>query len=148
MRVLIPGLLVVVLLEGPLTAEQTSTSASDILTDSGVQGGLVVHVGCGDGRLITELTDQGCFLVQGLDTDPVNVQRARALARSRGLSGRVSTRLFDGEHLPFIDNMVNLLIVESAYDIPREELLRVLTPRGVVVFQAAVSTPHRDLFFL
>ena len=30
-------------------------TASDIIREAGVQGGLVVHLGCGDGKLTTDL---------------------------------------------------------------------------------------------
>ena len=50
-----------------------------------VQGGLVVHVGCGDGKLTTALLVNDRYLVHGLDADPANVAKARAHIRSLGL---------------------------------------------------------------
>jgi len=119
-----------------LPSATAASRAEAILADTGVQGGLVVHVGCGDGRLITEMPAAGGFLIQGLDTDPANVEKARALIRSQGLCGRVSAAVFDGRNLPYIDNMVNLLVVEAADGVPGEETTRVLAPRGVAYVKA------------
>ena len=52
-------------------------AASNILETSGVNGGLVVVVGCEDTTLITELGQSEKFLVQALDTDPAKVEMAR-----------------------------------------------------------------------
>lgn len=44
-------------------AGQAADSAEAILAATGVQGGLIVHLGCGDGRLYPSLTDGSimCF---------------------------------------------------------------------------------------
>ncbi|MBM3749046.1 MAG: class I SAM-dependent methyltransferase, partial [Acidobacteria bacterium] len=69
------------------------TIARQALEASGVRGGLVVHLGCGDGRLTAALAGQGrpahnC-LVQGLDTDAASVEKAREHIRSLGIYGPV-----------------------------------------------------------
>ena len=106
--------------------------AEDILKDTGVTGGLVVHVGCGEAGLIAALGAREGFVVQGLETSAASIARARALLSEKGLSGRVSARAFDGKRLPYRDNTVNLLIVTDAGSaVPEAEVLRVLAPRGV-----------------
>ncbi len=104
-----------------------------ILSESGVQGGVVVHLGCGDGTGTAELRANEHFLVHGLDTDPKNVEKARERIRSLGLYGPVSVDLFDGARLPYADNLVNLIVAEGAVRVPPEEILRALAPRGVAV---------------
>ncbi len=109
-------------------------SVADILKASGIKGGLVVHVGCGNGALTTELRANDKFLVQGLDTDPANVAKAREDIRSKGLGGVVSAELFDGERLPYVDSLVNLIVVSSVgCRVSKEEMARALAPRGVAV---------------
>ncbi len=109
-------------------------SANELLQQAGVKGGLAVHVGCGDGQLAVELAKAGPWLVQGLDSNPENVQKARERALQQGVSGRVSFQLYDGRgRLPYVNRLVNLLIVEPQVDIPEKELLRVLCPRGVLL---------------
>jgi len=107
--------------------------AQEVLQTSGVKGGLVVHVGCGDGKLTTALRAGDCFLVHGLDTDPEQVEAAREHARSLGLYGPVSVQQWAGGRLPYVDNLVNLIVVRSETRVPREELLRVLVPDGVAI---------------
>ena len=48
-----------------------------------------------------------------------------------GLYGPVSIDQWDGRRLPYVDNLVNLLVVEQAGDMGQEEMLRVLAPDGV-----------------
>jgi len=43
--------------------------ARRILQTSGIEGGLVVHLGCGDGKLTAALGDGDAFLVHGIDAD-------------------------------------------------------------------------------
>jgi len=102
-----------------------------IIDETGVKGGLVVHVGCGDGNLTAALRAGNSYLVHGLDSDPGNIDRAREHIRKLGLSGKVSVELWTGKHLPYIDNLVNLLVLEDSGHIPMDEVMRVLCPDGV-----------------
>ncbi|MFP4058463.1 MAG: PQQ-binding-like beta-propeller repeat protein [Candidatus Brocadiia bacterium] len=104
-----------------------------LLHASGVRGGLVVHLGCGDGRLTAALGAEERYLVHGLDTDPGRVLAARRHIASRGLYGRVSADTFDGEHLPYVDELVDLVVAEDLGGVPMGEVMRALAPRGVAM---------------
>ena len=67
--------------------------AARILKATGVKGGLVVHVGCGAGRLTAALHANDRYLVHGLDADAKNVASAREHIRSRDLYGQVAVVL-------------------------------------------------------
>jgi len=114
-------------------ADQSAASklARQVLEATGVEGGLIVHVGCGDGRLTAALWADGRHLVQGLDTDAQNVERAREHVKSLGLYGPVSINTFDGEHLPHVDNLVNLVVAEDLGEVSMDEVMRTLAPLGV-----------------
>jgi outer membrane protein assembly factor BamB/SAM-dependent methyltransferase len=105
--------------------------AEDILTAADATGPLVVHVGCGDGKLTAALGAGGGRLVHGLDSDAKNVRAARKHIASRGVYGRVSADTFDGRHLPYIDNFANLVVCEDLGDVAMTEVMRVLAPGGV-----------------
>ncbi len=104
-----------------------------LLAAAGVQGGLIVHVGCGDGQLTAALRAHSGCLVHGLDRDPAIIERARKAIQSRGLYGAVSIDRFDGKHLPYVDGLVRLLIVSPPYVLDKEEMERVLAPGGAAV---------------
>ncbi len=106
-------------------------SAEDILKASGIGGGLVVHLGCGDCEQTAALRAGDALIVQGLDTDPTNVQKARTHIQSLGLDGKVSADVFDGRQLPYVDNLVNLVIAEDLGKVAKSEVMRVLCPGGV-----------------
>ncbi len=118
----------------------TAVSAADtnepsparrILDATGVRGGLVVHLGCGDGKLTAALRAGESYLVHGLDTDAENVDRARRHVQAAGLYGAVSIDRFDGRRLPYVDNLVNLIVAENRGTVTTDEIRRVLAPGGV-----------------
>ncbi|MHC4178989.1 MAG: methyltransferase domain-containing protein, partial [Planctomycetota bacterium] len=102
--------------------------AKEILADTGVQGGLVVHLGCGEGKLTAALRAGDGYLVQGLDAEAANVEKARRHIRSLGLCGKVSIDRWDGRRLPYVDNVVNLIVAERPMRVSSREILRVLAP--------------------
>ncbi len=116
-------------------AETTTHQAKEILAATGVEGGLVAHIGCGNGELTAALRAKDRYLVHGLDTNAAQVEEARAHIRSLGLYGVVSVDTFDGKRLPYADNLVNLVVIRDAgFGIRDEEIQRVLVPGGVAIF--------------
>ena len=69
---------------------------ADTVRSSGIQGGIVVHLGCGDGRETAAMLLNSSYLVHGLDTDGDNVAKARAHIHSKNLYGPVSVAKYDG----------------------------------------------------
>ena len=128
---------------GPASASERE-QARRILDLSGVKGGLIVHLGCGDGKLTAALRANDSYLVHGLDADAGNVEQAREHIRSLKLYGKVSVDQFTGDRLPYIDNLANLVVWENPRfrgdepapataggNIPIEQVVRVLVPGGV-----------------
>lgn len=111
-----------------------SVEAADTpLQTSGVKGGLVVHLGCDDGELTAALKPNDAYTVHALDTDADMVRQARERFLASNFDGTGSAAVFDGRHLPYIDNLVNLLVVDSPFEVPQAELMRVLVPGGVLL---------------
>ena len=100
---------------------------------SGIQGGLVVVIGCDDPAFLVDLQAAGPYLVHGLDDDREKVTAARKHLRQKGLYGRVTVSRARGAQLPHVDRLVNLLVLRDAgHEIRTEEIQRVLAPGGVV----------------
>ncbi|MHC4642340.1 MAG: outer membrane protein assembly factor BamB family protein, partial [Planctomycetota bacterium] len=112
-------------------AQSQSQKPKQILDATGVKGGLIIHIGCGDGTLTAGLRINERYLVQGLDKDATCVAKTRKLLRSKGLNGPVTADLFDGKKLPYVRNLVNLLVASDLGDVTMDEVLRVLAPEGV-----------------
>jgi len=127
---------------GALAWAAPADEAGQILSAAGVKGGLVVHLGCGDGKLTAALRASDSYLVHGLDADAANVEKARAHIRSLGLYGPVSVqRWADVARLPYADNFVNLLVIsDSGSQISQAEVIRVLAPLGVAYARYAEDT--------
>lgn len=116
-----------VALAGPADEAQQIASLADF------HGGLIVHVGCGDGKLTAALRLADNCVVQGLESDAKRVETARAAARETGQYGPVSVIQWSGKKLPYTDNLASLVVCEDSDVAPPEELMRVLRPYGAAV---------------
>ncbi len=106
-------------------------TAKKILDATGTQGGFIVHLGCGDGKLTAALRAGDSYLVHGLDKNAKSVEQAREHIQSLGLYGKVCVDQCKGGRLPYVDNLVNLLVSEGLGGISMDEVMRVLCPNGV-----------------
>ena len=118
-------------LQAPEAAPSLREEARHILDIAGVQGGLVVHLGSDDGRLTAALRQSDGYLVHGLDADEADVKRAREYLTSQRICGQVSVERWSGTDLPYVDDLVNLLVAEAPLPFSMEEVMRVLSPGGV-----------------
>ena len=107
-----------------------SSTSADVLEASGVRGGLVVHLGCRDGKFTAALRASDSYIVQGLATDSDAVMAAR---ESLAKTGGVTISQFDGKTLPYADNLVQLVVADSDSTVAGAEIMRVLSPGGVVM---------------
>jgi outer membrane protein assembly factor BamB len=112
-------------------APQHQRQARQILKATGIQGGLVVHIGCGDGKLTAAFGAGDSYLVHGLDTNAKNVQIARKYIKSLGIYGKVSVNHLNSKQLPYTDNLVNLIVAEDLDRNIMDEVMRVLCPNGL-----------------
>jgi len=115
-----------------VSAERAAAGqAKHILDATGVRGGLIIHIGCGDGKLTAALHANDSYLVHGLDAGADNIEKARKHIRSLGLEGPVSVDRLIGDCLPYTDNLVNLIVSQDLGQVSMDEVMRVLCPRGV-----------------
>jgi outer membrane protein assembly factor BamB len=114
----------------PALSSNYQRQARDILDATGIKGGIIVHVGCGDGRLTAALQAGPGYLVHGLDNHAENVAAARERILDAGLYGKVSIDRIRGSKLPYVDNLVNLVVAERLGSVPMTEVMRVLAPNG------------------
>jgi outer membrane protein assembly factor BamB len=110
---------------------RAAETAADILQQTGVRGGFVVHLGCGDGQLTAGLRAGDGYMVHGLTSSAMELKAARERLLKQGVYGPVSLDLLAGDRLPYIDNFVNLVVAENPGNVSQQEIERVLCPRGV-----------------
>jgi outer membrane protein assembly factor BamB len=127
-------------LGGPITPlraapsdADAATQAKDILSQSGVKGGFVVHVGSGDGKLTAALKATDSYQVHGLDASAENVKTSREAILKSGAYGPVCVDTWNGKDLPYVESSVNLLVIEPGSAVSPQEIDRVLTPLGVAM---------------
>lgn len=131
-----------ILLCGQVSAESSKAKISA----SGVTGGLIVVVGCGDVDELADLKNTDRSVVHVLDTDATKVAAMRIALEAKDRYGKISVDTFDGKVLPYIDNLVNLILIRSAgCEIPEGEVERVLVPGGVAIGPEAASCIPRPV---
>ncbi|MCL4201311.1 MAG: PQQ-binding-like beta-propeller repeat protein [Pirellulaceae bacterium] len=109
--------------------------AKQIAALAGFHGGLIVHVGCGDGQLTAALRVADNCVVQGLESDAERVETARGTIRARGLYGPVSIIHWSQRKLPYVDNLATLVVCDEPNAIAVDELLRILRPHGALAMK-------------
>ena len=131
-RQLITDLTILAALALAAGAGASPDSARALIKASGVRGGLVVVVGCDDPSLLAALRAAGPYLIHGLDADPGKIAAARSHLLRRGLYGTVTVSRLKGAQLPYVDSLVNLIVVTGPTQVPTGEMIRVLAPGGAI----------------
>lgn len=120
----------------PLTFAAPADDAKAILDATGTKGGIIVHLGCGDAQLTAALRKNDAFIVHGLSRDQAQIDAARARLLDAGTYGPVALERLTIPTLPYLDNMVNLIVVDDSLGITNEEMQRVLTPGGSAIIRS------------
>jgi outer membrane protein assembly factor BamB len=101
------------------------------LKQSEVKGGFIVHLGATDGSTTTALRPSDNYQVQALVTDTSKLDAVRKqIRKGAGTYGPIAADYWKDGQLPYIDNMVNLLLIEEGTEVSQKEIHRVLTPLG------------------
>ncbi|MEM7012579.1 MAG: PQQ-binding-like beta-propeller repeat protein, partial [Verrucomicrobiota bacterium] len=129
-RNILTALCVTIFLSAASSAALEDELATKILNDTKTTGGFVVHMGVGDGNLTEALGREG-MVVHGVDLDPEKVSAARQNIEDYG---QVSVEQLVGVRLPYLDGIVNLIVVDDNFGVDPEEMQRVLCPGGAVYF--------------
>ncbi|SVB59279.1 uncharacterized protein METZ01_LOCUS212133, partial [marine metagenome] len=112
-------------------AVSSKNEITRVLKESGVKGGFAVHLGATDGSATAALKPSDSYQVHALATDASALDGLReGIRKAVGSYGTVSADILRGNHLPYIDNMVNLLVSEEGVEVNEAEILRVLSPLG------------------
>jgi len=125
-RLLLSCSVVLVTMSSSLASQQVL----EHIARHGLSGGLIVQVGVDDPAELASYARNN-LIVQGLDMDAGKVDRGRQQIVSKAEYGAVSLqRLHSAEALPYRSHLARVLIVANAYELSREEMLRVVAPGG------------------
>ena len=101
-------------------------------------GGLIIHVGADGVAEAAAQARDGRFLIHFLCRNRAAAEKASAAVVAHNLAGKATVSVFDGVHLPFVDDCVNAIHVSDAgCQVSGEEIERVLVPRGIAVGPAS-----------
>lgn len=118
--------------------------ARAILAKGQFTGGVAVHVHGADAlRLQSMQQERPNLLGHLLVAQETDARQARQTLVAAGLHGKINVGVWQSGTLPFIDNFVNLLIVERPGAVSREEVLRVLVPEGTALLGSEILVKPR-----
>ncbi len=109
--------------------------AAEVIAATGIESGLSVVLGTTDGRLESDLTNDGRMLVQGIALTDELCRTARKHIFEQGTYGLASVEKRDDlRELPYYERLVNLLIADldalGSKAPSEEEIMRVLGYNG------------------
>ena len=137
-------ILIIIILLNISSISAQHREAKDIVQESGVKGGLIVHLGGKDIKFTASLRINDHFIVQGLVKDASQVKKAREYLYGKKLLGSVNVIQWNANLLPYADNLVNLLVEESTrQQVSIREILRVLAPNGVAMINGKKTVKPR-----
>ncbi len=105
-----------------------------------VEGGLVVCLGADALESVSkDWRKQGCVF-HCLEISDNEIVRLRERIKNAGCYGQVSVARFDGERLPYINNLVNMVLIrDDRCRVQAAEIERVLAPYGTAIAPADSS---------
>jgi outer membrane protein assembly factor BamB len=118
---------------------QAETVTVAALKAAGFERGVCLVVGETDGKLTAALAAGSKLYVQGCTRKATGIQAARKALVSAGVAARSSIIFREDAHLPYADNLINLLVCPNlgSSGVSAAEVLRVLTPGGVAYLGGA-----------
>lgn len=114
---------------------QSGGSIREALKVAEARGGLVVQLGCDDGRLPSRFGALSGTLTQVLERDRDEIAEVRRRIHKARLADTTSVSQWDGRHLPYVDDVVNLVVAVKSVEVSKDEILRVLAPGGIAFLQ-------------
>ena len=134
----------VLVLSAAVSAFAKERTGSELLAAAEIRGGLIVQLGAVDG-LTLGLAGQG-RRVQVLDRPRADIASARGRINAKALAGEITVEPWAKSHLPYINNLVNVLILRDAEaPVAVSEIVRVLTPRGKLLVRGRLKTAPAGL---
>ncbi|MHC4984311.1 MAG: outer membrane protein assembly factor BamB family protein, partial [Planctomycetota bacterium] len=115
-------------------------AAEQILSATGIDRGVCLVLGSGEGRLAYELARRSRLRVIGVDTSAAGVAASRRALLAAGMYGRVTTHHVESlSELPIVGDFANLVVsgrVVAEGECPgtAAEVFRVLRPAGGVAY--------------
>jgi outer membrane protein assembly factor BamB len=127
---------------GVAVAAFIGSLSDNVLADSawvenlGFSGGIVVAVDFANGTEVADLAAaNGHFIYHGLFTTEDAVDAAKQEMVAAGLHGQVSCERYNGQDLPYVDGLINLVLCSASCAVPTNELMRVLAPEGMLMVE-------------
>ena len=128
-----------------------SSTAKQIIKETGTRKGYCIVLGCDEGRLAYEIAKRTDLKIVGIDDDPQKVLTARENLDRAGLYGaQVSVIQGSLTNLPFTKYFANLIISDRALvsgeiPTPADEVLRVLRPFGGVAYLGSMKKTEQSI---
>jgi outer membrane protein assembly factor BamB len=113
--------------------------ADAIRKAAGFNGGIIVHLDANASALAAELAADESAQYHALEAKAPALTATRELLFKKEFYGRASAMGYDGKTLPYVDNLVNLIVCEGPTTVPNAEIMRALRPLGTAHINGKVT---------
>jgi outer membrane protein assembly factor BamB len=120
-------------------ANAGEAKASALLKTSGISGGICLVIG-GDAKLAAELASSSKLYVRLHTRDEERALAAGAQFAAGELRNRIGVSSHRLDPMPYISNLLNLIVVGDVAGLKPKELVRVLAPGGVLAVKGSLKT--------
>ncbi|MCW8132853.1 MAG: PQQ-binding-like beta-propeller repeat protein [Planctomycetota bacterium] len=122
-------------------AENDADLAAFAVKASGADKGLCLVIDPDGAGPVAALAKASRLYVQGIVWDAKRVDPARKDLAAAGLAARGSVAFSEANHLPYADNLINLVVCANwgRTPVPLDEVVRVLAPGGMALLGPAVG---------
>jgi outer membrane protein assembly factor BamB len=126
-----------------------TTWAQPTIDDDLPVGGITVVLGDTSAEVTQSLLKKPQLVVRTLCRDEGQLSQARELIRQRGAYGRVSAERLPDDHLPFADNLINVVIIADPAVLIEfgqlvAEIERVLAPLGDLYVRGSLAPEWKN----
>jgi outer membrane protein assembly factor BamB len=108
--------------------------SDSIISRHGERGGFAVYLGTRE-DVVTAFESRDNYSLHVLSPDRGFVVAVRKRLNEANVYGRCSAEHWHGGELPYVENLVSLLICDEDVRVPRQEMLRVLSPNGLALLR-------------
>ncbi|MHC4993739.1 MAG: outer membrane protein assembly factor BamB family protein [Planctomycetota bacterium] len=115
-----------------ITGSAVGNEADVVQNATRLNGGIVIVLDPTDATLLIDLAARPAIQVQALLQQHGAIDSLRQSIRQTGKYGQISVNHYNGSELPYVDNLVNMVVCDQGAKIPRQELMRVIAPHGTL----------------
>jgi len=128
------GVAIAILIHVATVVASPADLGDSAITEHGERGGFVVYIGEQE-DVVDAVHKRNNYSLHVLSPNKAFVADIRERWKEAGLYGRCTAEYWNGGELPYVENLVSLLIRDDPNAVTRDEVIRCLSPGGLALLR-------------